>query len=59
MLTFDNSAGIVVAATSGPREMLGPVPYAVPISHTGLQRLAYATAQHFRKADFHVAIRAD
>lgn len=56
MLTFDHSAGMVVAATAGPRQTWGPVPYAVPISHTGLQKLAYAAAEHFRKADFLVRL---
>ncbi len=54
LLTFDNAAGIVVAAMAGPRPILGPVPYAVPLSHSGVQRLAYETAEHFRKADFYV-----
>ena len=56
MLTFDNSAGIVAAAPAGALEILGSVPYAVPLSHTGLQRLAYAAAEHFRKADFLVRV---
>jgi hypothetical protein len=56
MLTFDNSAGIVTATQAGALEMLGPVPYAVPVSHTGVQRLAYAAAEHFRKADFAVRV---
>ena len=54
ILTFDHSAGIVAAAAAGSLELLGPVPYAVPLFHTGMQRLAYAAGEHFRKADFRV-----
>ncbi len=54
LLTFDHSAGIVAAATAGSLGISGAVPYAVPLSHTGVQRLAYAAAEHFRKADFRV-----
>jgi len=58
LLTFDNSAGIVVAvsAPGTSRQVLGPVPYAVPLSHAAVQRLAYAAAEHFRKADFLVRV---
>ena len=55
-LTFDNSAGIVAATAAGSLELLGPVPYGVPLSHTGMQRLAYAAGEHFRKADFQVRV---
>lgn len=54
LLTFDNSTGIVTAATPGPREVLAPNSYAVPISQSALPRLAAAVADHFYKAEFSV-----
>jgi hypothetical protein len=56
LLTFDNSTGIVVAATPGAREVLAPNSYAVPISQSAVQRLAVAVADHFREAEFYVRI---
>ncbi len=51
-LTFENSTGIVTAATPGPREVLTPNSYALPISQAAVQMVAVAVADHFRKAEF-------
>ena len=56
LLTFENSTGIVTAATPGPREVLTPNSYAVPISQSAVQRLAAAVADQFRKAEFWVRL---
>jgi hypothetical protein len=56
LLTFDNSSGIVTAATPGPREVLAPTSYAAPVSQSSVQRLAHAVAEHFRNAEFYVRI---
>ncbi len=54
LLTFDNATSIVTASTPGPREILGPTSYALPISPTAVPRVAAATAEHFERSDFRV-----
>lgn len=56
LLTFDNASGIVTAATPGPREILPPTSYSLPLSHAAVQKLAARAAHHFQKADFTVRI---
>jgi hypothetical protein len=56
LLTFDNSSGIVTAATPGPREILLPTSYALPLSQSAVQKLAATAAHHFQKADFVVRV---
>jgi hypothetical protein len=54
MLTFDNSSGIVTAATPGPGDNVTPNSYALPISQSPVQRVAAALVEHFEKANFEV-----
>jgi hypothetical protein len=56
LLTFDNSTGIVTAATQGQREVATPNSYALPISQSAVQKLATAVSGHFRKAEFTVRL---
>ena len=56
LLTFDNCTGLVYAATPGPREILPPTSYALPISQPAVQRLAAMAADHFQKANFRVKL---
>jgi hypothetical protein len=56
LLTFDNSTGIATATTPGPREILPPASYAMPISHSAVRKLVAALADHFQKAGFGVQL---
>lgn len=56
LLTFDNSTGIVTAAARQPHELLPPIPYALPLSQSALQKLADSVADYFQKANFLVRV---